>query len=30
MLIDLNNIARRKDGKEIVQGVSWQIKEGEK
>ncbi|MBB2508963.1 ABC transporter ATP-binding protein [Staphylococcus cohnii] len=30
MLIDLNNIARRKDGKEIVQGVSWQINEGEK
>ena len=30
MLIELNNIARRKDGKEIVQGLSWRINEGEK
>ena len=30
MLIDLKNISRRKQGKEIIKNVSWQINEGEK
>nr|WP_259338835.1 DUF2200 family protein [Staphylococcus shinii] len=30
MLIDLKNIARRKQGKEIIKNISWRINEGEK
>lgn len=30
MLIDLKNVSRRKQGKEIIKNVSWQINEGEK
>ncbi|PHK49066.1 ABC transporter ATP-binding protein [Staphylococcus edaphicus] len=30
MLIDLKNISRRKQGKEIIENVSWRINEGEK
>ncbi|NWK83640.1 ABC transporter ATP-binding protein [Staphylococcus sp. GSSP0090] len=30
MLVDLKNISRRKQGKEIIKNVSWQIYEGEK
>src|SRR5699024_12260228 len=30
MLIELKNIARRKEGNEIIKNVSWQINEGEK
>lgn len=30
MLIDIKNIARRKQGKEIIKNISWRINEGEK
>ncbi|WP_436862033.1 ABC transporter ATP-binding protein [Staphylococcus caeli] len=30
MLIELNNISRRKQGKDIIKNVSWQVNEGEK
>ncbi|KRG09490.1 ABC transporter ATP-binding protein [Staphylococcus sp. NAM3COL9] len=30
MLIELKNVARRKQGKEIIKNVTWQINEGEK
>lgn len=30
MLVELKNVARRKQGKEIIENVSWQINEGEK
>ncbi|MCI8278575.1 MAG: ATP-binding cassette domain-containing protein, partial [Staphylococcus xylosus] len=30
MLVDLKNIARRKQGKEIIKNISWRINEGEK
>ncbi|MCD8845134.1 ABC transporter ATP-binding protein [Staphylococcus gallinarum] len=30
MLIDLNGISRRKQGKEIIKDVTWQIQKGEK